>query len=128
VLQDGDLLVVPKKPNYVTVTGQVFNATSISYRPGRSAKWYLTQAGGLTPLASKQGAFVIRADGSVIAAKNNSGWWSGNPMNADLKPGDTIIVPERSPNVGTRNWGLIMQMAQLASSVAWTATYVAATR
>jgi protein involved in polysaccharide export with SLBB domain len=125
VLQDGDVLVVPKKPNSVTVTGQVFHATSINYRPGRDAKWYLTQAGGFTPLASKEGAFVIRADGSVIAAKNNkSGWWSGNPMSAALKPGDSIIVPEKAPNVGTRNWTLIMQMAQLAASAALTAAYV----
>lgn len=124
VLQGGDVLVVPQKPNAVTVTGQVFHATSINYRPGRNAKWYLTQAGGFTPLASKAGAFVIRADGSVIAAKNNSGWWSGNAMSAALKPGDSIIVPERAPNVGTRNWNLIMQMAQLASSAALTAAYV----
>jgi protein involved in polysaccharide export with SLBB domain len=124
VLRDGDVLVVPTKPNTVTVTGQVFHATSINYRPGRNTKWYLTQAGGFTPLASKEGAFVIRADGSVIAAKNNSGWWSGNPMSAALKPGDSIIVPEKIPNVGTRNWTLIMQMAQIASSAALTAAYV----
>ncbi len=36
----GDTLVVPKRPDYVMVTGQVFNPTAVSYRPGKSAKWY----------------------------------------------------------------------------------------
>jgi protein involved in polysaccharide export with SLBB domain len=124
VIRDGDELVVPKKANYVMVTGQVFNPTTINYRSGRSAKWYLSQAGGFTQLSSRQAAFVIRADGSVVAAKNNSGWWSGDPMNTVLKPGDTIVVPERAPNVAGRNWIPVLQMAQIAASAAFTAAYV----
>jgi protein involved in polysaccharide export with SLBB domain len=124
VMRDGDELVVPKKANYVMVTGQVFNPTSISYRSGRSAKWYLSQAGGFTQISNRQAAFVIRADGSVVAAKNNSDWWSGDPMNTVLKPGDTIIVPEKAPNIGGRNWPVTMQMAQVAASAAFTAAYL----
>jgi protein involved in polysaccharide export with SLBB domain len=124
VMRDGDELVVPKKANYVMVSGQVFNPTSISYRSGRSAKWYLSQAGGFTQLSNRQAAFVIRADGSVVAAKNNSGWWSGDPMNTVLKPGDSIIVPEKAPNVAGRNWSVTMQMAQVAASAAFTAAYL----
>lgn len=124
VLRDGDEFAVPKKANYVMVTGQVFNPTSISYRPGRSAKWYLSQSGGFTQLSNRQAAFVVRADGSVLAAKNNSGWFSGDPMNTVLKPGDTVVVPEKAPNVGGRNWPLTMQMAQVAASAAFTAAYL----
>jgi protein involved in polysaccharide export with SLBB domain len=124
VLRDGDEFAVPKKANYVMVTGQVFNPTSISYRNGRSAQWYLSQSGGFTQLSNRQAAFVIRADGSVISAKNNSGWWSGDPMGTVLKPGDTIVVPEKAPNVGGRNWALTMQMAQVAASAAFTAAYL----
>jgi hypothetical protein len=124
VLRDGDEFAVPKKANYVMVTGQVFNPTSISYRSGRSAQWYLSQSGGFTQLSNRQAAFVIRADGSVIAAKNNSGWWSGDPMKTVLKPGDTIVVPEKAPNVGGRNWIVTMQMAQVAASAAFTAAYL----
>jgi len=124
VMRDGDELVVPKKANYVMVTGQVFNPTTIGYRPGRSARWYLSQAGGFTQLSSRQAAFVIRADGSVVAAKNNSGWWSMDPMRTVLKPGDTIVVPEKAPNVAGRNWMVTMQMAQIAASAAFTAAYL----
>ncbi|HUJ93585.1 MAG TPA: SLBB domain-containing protein, partial [Candidatus Bathyarchaeia archaeon] len=124
-VRDGDVLLIPKKADYVTVTGQVFNATAISYQPGRSAKWYLSQSGGLTPLAEKNGVFVIRADGSVVAAKNsNSGWLSGDPLSAVLKPGDSVIVPEKAPKIGGRNWQLLMQSAQVASSVALAVAYI----
>jgi len=124
-VRDGDVLFVPKKTGYVMVNGQVFNATAISYQPGRSAKWYLSQAGGLTPMADRKGVFVIRADGSVIAAKNNtSGWWLGDPLGAALKPGDSIIVPEKAPKIGGRNWATIMQSAQVAASVALTVAYI----
>src|SRR6266852_2908294 len=66
-VRDGDVLFVPKKAGYVMVNGQVFNPTAVSYRPGHSAKWYLSQAGGVTQLADKKAVFVIRADGSVLA-------------------------------------------------------------
>jgi protein involved in polysaccharide export with SLBB domain len=123
-LRDGDELVIPKKANYVLVSGQVFNPTAVSYLPGRSAKWYLSQSGGLTQIADKAAVFVVRADGSVLSAKNNSGFWSGDPMSAVLKPGDSIIVPEKAPKIGTRNWATIMQAAQVASSVALTVAYI----
>ncbi|HKW63909.1 MAG TPA: SLBB domain-containing protein [Candidatus Acidoferrum sp.] len=124
-VRDGDVLFVPKKAGYVMVNGQVFNATAIGFQSGRSAKWYLSQAGGLTPLADRKGVFVIRADGSVIAAKNNSsGWWSGDPLSAALKPGDTVVVPEKAPKIGGRNWATVMQAAQMASSIALTVAYI----
>ena len=123
-LRDGDELVIPKKANYVLVSGQVFNPTAVSYLPGRSAKWYLSQSGGLTQVADKGAVFVVRADGSVLSAKNNSGFWSGDPMSAVLKPGDSIVVPEKAPKIGARNWSVILQAAQVASSAALTVAYI----
>jgi protein involved in polysaccharide export with SLBB domain len=108
------------------VNGQVFHPTAVSYHPGRSANWYLTQAGGLTQLADRKATFVVRADGSVISAKNNSGWFTGDPLSSVLRPGDTVMVPEKALNVGNRNWTAILQFAQIASSAAVTAAYLAA--
>ena len=124
-VRDGDVLVIPKKADYVLVTGQVYNPTAVSFQGGRSAKWYLSQSGGLTQIADKKAVFVIRADGSVLASKNNNGgWWSGDPLSAALRPGDTIIVPEKAPKVGGRNWSTVIQTAQLASSLALAVAYI----
>lgn len=124
VVRNGDSIFVPKKPNYVLVQGQVFNSTAVGYIQGRSANWYLGQAGGFTELADKKAAFVIRADGSVLAAKNNSGIWAGNPMDAVLLPGDAIIVPEKAPRIGSRNWAPLLQTAQIATSVVLAVAYL----
>jgi polysaccharide export outer membrane protein len=123
-LRGGDELLIPKKNNYVMVSGQVLNPTAVSCIPGRSAKWYLSQAGGLTQIAAKDGIFVVRADGSVISSRNNSALWSGDPMSAVLKPGDSIMVPEKAPRIGTRNWATVLQAAQVASSLALTTAYI----
>jgi polysaccharide biosynthesis/export protein len=124
-VRDGDVLLIPKKADYVLVNGQVFNPTAVSYRPGRSARWYLSQAGGTTQLANKKAVFVIRADGSVLAAKNNdSGWWSGDPMGGPLRPGDSIVVPEAAPRIGSRNWQTLFQAGQLAASAALAVAYI----
>jgi protein involved in polysaccharide export with SLBB domain len=124
-LRDGDTLVIPKKANVVMVNGQVFNPTAILAQPGRSAKWYLSQAGGLTQIANKKGVFVIRADGSVISSKNNSAeWWSGDPLSAALRPGDMVIVPEKATKIGGTNWSTIMQTASVASSVLISVAYI----
>ena len=123
-LRNGDVILVPKKPNYVVVQGQVFNGTAVGYVPGRSANWYLGQAGGFTELADKKATFVIRADGSVLAAKNNRGMWDGNPMDAVLMPGDVIVVPEKAPKVAARNFTPLMQTAQVATSIALAVAYL----
>jgi protein involved in polysaccharide export with SLBB domain len=111
----GDSLIVPKKPSYVMVSGQVFNPTAVAFRPGKSAKWYLSQAGGPTQLGDKKAVFVIRADGSVIG--NKSSLLSGESMGAVLQPGDTVVVPEHAI-AGPVQWQVIFTAAQVASSIA----------
>jgi len=122
-VRDGDVLLIPKKADFVAVTGQVFNPTAVSFQKGHTAKWYLSQAGGLTQLADKKAAFVIRADGSVIGSKNVQSWWSGNPMDQELKPGDSIVVPERAPSIA-RNWSNLFQAGQVATSLALAVAYL----
>jgi polysaccharide export outer membrane protein len=124
-VRDGDVLLIPKKNNYVTVTGQVFHPTAVSFQPGRNAKWYLSQAGGMSQIADRKAVFVIRADGSVISAKNNSEWWQGDPLGTVLSPGDSIVVPEKAPKIGSRNWAILIQTAQAASAVALAVAYLA---
>jgi polysaccharide biosynthesis/export protein len=113
----GDTLVIPKRPSFVMVSGQVFNPTAVSYRPGKSARWYLSQAGGPTTVADKKAIFVIRGDGSVIGAKESL--WSGRSLSAVLQPGDTVVVPEKAIGGGVQ-WQTVFLATQVASSIAST--------
>lgn len=117
-LRAGDRLYVPKRMESVSVIGQVYNPTTITYRPGKSAQWYLGQAGGPSGLANKKGVFVVRADGSVLGGQGTS-FWHGQTLSAALLPGDTVVVPEKV-FAGGRSFQNAMQLAQLASAVAST--------
>jgi protein involved in polysaccharide export with SLBB domain len=101
----------------VLVTGQVYNSTAISYRPGRNVGWYLQKAGGATPSGNKKETYVLRADGSVVAQSNS--WINGSIMNLRLRPGDTIVVPEKLIG-GSPVWRNLIAAAQIMSSVALT--------
>ena len=119
----GDVLVVPKRPSYVLVQGQVYGATAVAYRPGKNAKWYLTQAGGTTNMANKRATFVIRANGTVIGS-HSALWVSGDGLNVALQPGDMVVVPEKALG-GPPIWKAILQNAQVVSSVATSALLAA---
>jgi protein involved in polysaccharide export with SLBB domain len=111
----GDMLFVPKRPSYVMVQGQVYGPTAVAYRPGRSARWYLTQAGGTTNMAYRRGIFVIRADGTVIG-NHSSLWLTGDTLNVALQPGDMVVVPEKALG-GPPIWKTLFQNAQVLSSI-----------
>jgi protein involved in polysaccharide export with SLBB domain len=114
-LRAGDTLIVPKRPSFVMISGQVFNPVAISYLPGKDLGWYLRKAGGTTPSGNKKDIYVLRADGSVVPRGN--GWMGSSYMDIHMRPGDTIFVPEKI--VGTSQvWQNILGAAQIMSVAA----------
>jgi len=111
----GDTLYVPKKPSVVLVDGSVYNPTAITYKPGKSAGWFLKQAGGPTNVADKKATFVIRADGSVVGG--SGGLFTGGVESASMQPGDMVVVPQKIYAV-SRKWQNTVQVAQVLSAVA----------
>ena len=110
----GDVLYIPKRPNLVMVDGAVYNSTGVTYKPGKSAGWYLHQAGGPTQMANKKATFVIRADGSVVGGAG--GLFSGGVESAAMRPGDMVVVPEKAYTINTK-WKTALESAQLAYAV-----------
>jgi protein involved in polysaccharide export with SLBB domain len=123
-LRAGDVVAIPKRPNFVLVTGQVYNPTAIGFSSGESANWYLRQAGGPTESANKKKIFIVRANGSVIAGSGGDGLWGEGVLNARLEPGDTVIVPERIVG-GSAFWKNLLSTAQIGSSIAIAASIAA---
>ncbi len=112
-LRAGDTLILPKRPNFVSVNGQVYNPVAISYSPGKKLGWYLKSAGGATSGANKKGIYVLRADGSVVP--QGTGLFSSGLMEVRLRPGDTIFVPEKIVG-GSVVWQNILGTAQVMSA------------
>jgi protein involved in polysaccharide export with SLBB domain len=91
ILEEGDIVRVPKQLQTVKVTGEVLNPNSIVYLPGRSFKQYVSGAGGFTANAKKDGAYIKYANGSAESAKKFL-FFNNYPK---VKPGAEILVPVR---------------------------------
>ncbi len=120
----GDTLTIPKLPGFVLVSGQVYDPTGISYRPGKDAGWYLRQAGGATRSGDKKAIFILRADGSVVGDRRGT-IFDGGLLSVKMHPGDSVIVPEKVVG-GSQLWRNIMGSAQIMSSVALTGAVMGA--
>jgi protein involved in polysaccharide export with SLBB domain len=96
------------------VQGAVYNQTAIAFRPGKSASWYLHQAGGATSGADKKNIFIVRANGTV--AGGGKGLFSGGALDVPMQPGDMIAVPNKAVGGGIK-WKETLQVAQLVSAV-----------
>jgi len=115
-LRAGDVLIIPKRPGFVLVSGQVYNASAITYVPHETAGWYLKHSGGSTDFANNKEIFIIRANGDVIGRRSNS-WYQGDVLATRLDPGDVIVVPQKIVG-GSMFWKNMLTTAQLFSSIA----------
>lgn len=123
-LRAGDVISIPKQPNFVLSYGEVYNPNAITYKPGKTAGWYLKQAGGPTALANKKGIYVIRANGSVVSSGGASDWFSGGVLDTKMQPGDILVVPEKFVT-GSSAWKTTLETAQFLTSLALAAAVVA---
>jgi protein involved in polysaccharide export with SLBB domain len=122
-VRTGDVLHVPKRPGFVLITGQVYNASAITYVPDKTAGWYLKRAGGTSEIANRKEIFVIRANGSVVGRRSGE-WYDHDVLSTHLDPGDVIVVPQKV--IGSSLfWRNLLTVAQIAGSVAITAAVAA---
>lgn len=92
IVEDGDIIRVPRTLQTVKVTGEVLNPNSIVYLPGKSLRQYINGAGGFTSSARKGGVYIKYANGSA-AAVGKFLFFNNYPK---VKPGAEIMVPKRA--------------------------------
>jgi protein involved in polysaccharide export with SLBB domain len=90
ILQDGDVLRIPKEPQTVRMQGEVLYPTSTRYLNGVNFKHYIAEAGGFTELSSRKRSYVIYANGSVDRTRKLLGIFNVYPR---IEPGAEIVVP-----------------------------------
>lgn len=125
-LEDGDAIHIPSRPGFVTAVGEVYNENAIIYRSGRTVGDVLETA-GVNDNAELRYAFVLRADGSVKAARDVGGLFTiGGFESLELMPGDTVVVPaklDRRTNwtkfvTGLKDWTQVLYQLGLGVA-AW---------
>ena len=92
VLESGDAIYVPKRPNFVLALGDVSNPGALQFVSGKSAADYLAETGGTVSTADKSRIFLVLPNGTSQPLKN--GRWSRNGSIGPIPPGSTIIVPK----------------------------------
>jgi len=119
LLEPGDLIVMPKRPNEVTVVGAVQNPGSLQFVSGWRASRYVEAAGGAQRFADPGRAFLVLPNGQSVPAGLGA-WQQGGPP---VPPGSLVIVPN-DPSPFER-WGFLRDVTQLASQVAISAAALA---
>lgn len=90
ILQPGDVIRVPARPNAVQVTGEVNNPGLLNFIEGENMWSYIDRAGGVSDSAAY--ALVSFPNGNM--QRVSLGWFGGNP---DIPDGSAIRVTRTPP-------------------------------
>ncbi len=90
ILENGDILFVPKRNAAVKVRGEVLFPTQFAFQEGKNMKYYINKAGGFSSLALKRKSFVLGANGNARKVKSFL-FFKSYPI---IKAGDEIFVPK----------------------------------
>ena len=98
ILQDGDILDIPKFTNAVTVVGEVRRPGSFVRQESYILDDYIELAAGMTARGNKKQIYIIRANGSVdqLLSNTSSGLLKFSDTNDNILAGDTIVIPIKS--------------------------------
>lgn len=107
VLQANDSIYVPQLNNVVKVSGEVLLPNTVAYEEGKSARYYLSQAGGVTTSGKKSMAFIVYPNGQVNKATKGK-----------VFPGCEIVVPRKpEKKVDTQLISLVIAAASALSTI-----------
>ncbi|MDG1727200.1 MAG: SLBB domain-containing protein [Emcibacteraceae bacterium] len=90
VLEPGDSLFMPKRPNFIVTVGDVLNPSALQFVPGKGVQSYLDEVGGFARAADEDRVFVVYPNG-VSKPITLSSW--GGDKNLSIPPGSAIVVP-----------------------------------
>ena len=102
ILQEGDIISVPKELQTVRMRGQVLFPTTARYNMGRGFRSYISKSGGFTEDARRSKSYVVYANGDVKRTRGFA-FWKFYPS---IEPGAEIIVPKKPQKtpLGPQQW------------------------
>ncbi|UCS95710.1 SLBB domain-containing protein [Echinicola marina] len=113
ILEEGDIISVPKQLQTVRMRGDVIYPTTVRYENNRSMKYYIDRAGGFETRAKKKRTYVVYANGEVARTKSFL-FMKSFPK---VEPGSEVIVPSKGPRAPIRLGEIIGLTSGLATLV-----------
>lgn len=107
ILNDQDVIEIPKTEHLVYINGFVKYPSGIEYTAGLDVKGYIKKAGGFSRSADKVNVRVVTACGGNYQIKDIK----------EVQPGDVIIVPESSESKWVKTWTPIISIIGTTVSV-----------
>jgi len=95
IVNDGDLIEIPKEPQTVKITGEILYPNSVKYLNSKSFGDYISEAGGYTSNSVRKRTYVLYSNGSVKRVKS----FLFIRINPKIEKGAEIIVPAKSKSV-----------------------------
>ena len=93
LIDDGDVINIPKFNSNVLVYGQVNKPSSVKYVEGQGANDYIKNVGGFNNLADKSSVIIIKPNGELITDSQGLIMLSADSI--DIYPGSLIFVPNQ---------------------------------
>jgi protein involved in polysaccharide export with SLBB domain len=111
VLEEGDILNVPKLLQTVRMRGDVVYPTTLRHEQGRGLQYYINGAGGFDRRANRKQTYVVYANGAVKRTKGVLGIRSYPAV----EPGAEVIIPSKGPKIPLRLGDLVGVTTGLAT-------------
>ncbi len=97
LLEEGDVLKIPKRIQTVQSFGSVYVPQKIVYRDGLNLKDIVRESGGFTKDAIKKRSYIVYANGEVASSSKVLLFFNTYPK---VKPGAEIFVPAKDSKKG----------------------------
>jgi protein involved in polysaccharide export with SLBB domain len=117
LLEQGDIIRIPRTSSLVMVHGDVLFPSAMAYQLDRTIEGYIEQAGGFTQNSSASNVLLLHRDGSFIKVSKRQ----LKSRNVILSPGDEIFV---LPRVQTKTFQLTQDIITIFYQLALSAGVV----
>jgi protein involved in polysaccharide export with SLBB domain len=92
LLEEGDVIVIPKEKSEIRISGAVLFPTQIPFKDGQSLNYYIDQSGGFSDDSRKSKVYVMYPNGRAAKTRKFL-FFRKFPK---VLPGAEIVVPKKS--------------------------------
>lgn len=113
ILEEGDIISIPRQLQTIRMRGDVVYPTTVRYENLKGLRHYINKAGGFDSRANKKRTYVVYANGEVSRTRS----FLGLRAYPKVEPGAEIFVPTKGPKAILRPGeviGLTTGLATLA--------------